>query len=334
MHNHRHILITLFLVQFVMLFVSCKRESHIDVHIDGNDTSISATDTLEWLPGRDYERNFNFLVRSDTLQLIVQSPEEVLADFPTDTFPIPRNSVIAAVDFRILSADSIDSVWVRVACSSEEMGWIHESNLLAQVSPDDPISQFIDFFTDTHRKIGLIFVLLILAAYIFRIISRREAFLVHFKDINSFYPTLLTLLVALAATTYATIQHFTPEVWHHYYFHPSLNPFTQPLLLAFFLFLFWMLIITAIAAIDDAIRLLVPSTALLYLLGLFAVCAICYVVFSLTTLIWIGYPLLIAYIVFALRRYFHHNRTHYICGYCGHRIKQKGRCPHCNAINE
>ena len=42
--------------------------------------------------------------------------------------------------------------------------------------------------------------------------------------------------------------------------------------------------------------------AILYLGGLAAICAVDYVVFSITTLYYLGYPLLIAYYVFALRR--------------------------------
>jgi hypothetical protein len=41
---------------------------------------------------------------------------------------------------------------------------------------------------------------------------------------------------------------------------------------------------------------------ILYLGGLHAVCAVCYVVFSITTLYYIGYALLIAYFAFDLYR--------------------------------
>lgn len=34
-------------------------------------------------------------------------------------------------------------------------GWIRESEMLAGVSPDDPISQFIDFFSNTHLLVFL-----------------------------------------------------------------------------------------------------------------------------------------------------------------------------------
>ena len=45
--------------------------------------------------------------------------------------------------------------------------------------------------------------------------------------------------------------------------------------------------------------------AIIYLVGLAAVCAVLYVVFSITTLSYIGYPLLIAYYYFAIRCYKH-----------------------------
>jgi 4-hydroxybenzoate polyprenyltransferase len=42
--------------------------------------------------------------------------------------------------------------------------------------------------------------------------------------------------------------------------------------------------------------------AIMYLVGLVAVCAVIYVVFSTTTLYYVGYPLLIAYFYFAIKR--------------------------------
>jgi 4-hydroxybenzoate polyprenyltransferase len=42
--------------------------------------------------------------------------------------------------------------------------------------------------------------------------------------------------------------------------------------------------------------------AIMYLVGLAAVCAVIYVVFSITTLYYVGYPLLIAYFYFAIKR--------------------------------
>ena len=54
----------------------------------------------------------------------------------------------------------------------------------------------------------------------------------------------------------------------------------------------------------DVVRGMLPaSEALLYLCGLAGVCAVNYIVFSVATLYYIGYPLFIAYAAFALRAY-------------------------------
>jgi hypothetical protein len=69
----------------------------------------------------------------------------------------------------------------------------------------------------------------------------------------------------------------------------------------------WAIIIVAIATVEDVTRHLPLGSSILYLAGLAAVCAVCYVVFSITTLYYIGYPLLIAYYVFAFRQVSNHS---------------------------
>ena len=82
----------------------------------------------------------------------------------------------------------------------------------------------------------------------------------------------------------------------------SLNPFALPLHLGLFVSSVWALIIVAIATVDDVTKRLPLGESILYLGGLVAVCAVDYVIFSITTLYFIGYPLLIAYYVFAFRK--------------------------------
>jgi predicted Co/Zn/Cd cation transporter (cation efflux family) len=179
---------------------------------------------------------------------------------------------------------------------------VHEKELLAKVSPDDPISQFIDFFSDAHLLIFLAFGVIVVAIYGVRFLLKRCSKIVHFNDIPSFYPTTLCLLIASSAVLYSSIQLFGPETWRHFYYHPSLNPFALPFWLGVFITSVWAIIIVAIATVDDVTRMLPLGQAVLYLIGLAAVCAVCYVVFSITTLYYIGYPLLIAYYIFALGR--------------------------------
>ena len=89
----------------------------------------------------------------------------------------------------------------------------------------------------------------------------------------------------------------------------------------------------AIAVISDVSRRLTAGEAILYFFGLAAICSVDYVIFSVSTLYYVGYPLLLAYIVFALWRYFRYNRTRYVCGNCGHHLRDKGVCPHCGVEN-
>ena len=151
-------------------------------------------------------------------------------------------------------------------------------------------------------------------------------------DISSFYPTLLVITVSVSATLYSSIQLFGAESWRHFYYHPSLNPFSLPMHLALFISSVWSIIIIAIASIEETVSRLPLGDALLYLLGLLTICAVDYVVFSVMTLYYVGYVLLPFYVFYAVRTYF---RSHPLscCGRCGARLSHKGRCPECGAMN-
>ena len=174
---------------------------------------------------------------------------------------------------------------------------------------------------------------IVTASYGLRKLYRRDAYIVHFHDISSVLPTMLAVLVATSATVYATIQNFAPENWRHFYFHPTLNPFAVTPVIGLFISLVWALIISGIAVVEDVMRRLPFGSAVLYLLGLAAICAVDYVVFSIFTLYYIGYVLLAAYIWFAVSR-LRLVLTRYVCGNCGKRIPGLGKCPHCGAVNE
>ena len=281
-----------------------------------------------------YTNNYNFVVKSDSLVLLRQQPEELLSHFDTDSVVVYRHDNLVVADIRVLPADSVDSVWVQLARDQETFGWTHESTLLKKVEPDDPISQFISTFSDIHLLIFLGIIALMGSAYLMRKIAKKNAKIVHFNDIDSFYPTLLAILVASAATFYASIQLFAPETWRHFYFHPTLNPFTVPTILSIFLVSVWAMLIVALAVVDDVRKQMPLGEAVLYLCGLAGVCAIDYIVFSITTLYYIGYILWAAYIFFALQRYWFHARCCYVCGNCGAQLHCKGRCPYCGMWND
>ena len=294
----------------------------------------SKEDSLSFRVKHHYSQGFNFIVTSDSLMLLLQQPEEAVNEMTTDSFAVKKGKEVAVADIRILPIDKQDSVWVQIATEDYAFGWIHESRLLKQVDPADPISQFISTFSNVHLLIFLIVFSIMGVGYLARKILKKNAHIVHFNDISSFYPTLLAVIVALSAAFYASIQLFAPETWREFYFHPSLNPFSQPLLLNIFLVLVWAMLIIGLATIDDVRRLLKSGETLLYLSGLGAVCAVNYIVFSVLTLYYIGYPLLIAYIYYAFRVYLRKSSETYYCGNCGVRLHRKGRCPQCGAVNE
>ncbi len=325
------------------------QEAQITRRLESGDDSIMKQDDknkIEWSDSRSkvdslafrvkhhYSQGFNFIVTADSLMLLRQQPEEAVNKMKTDSFAVKEGKEVAVADIRILPNDKQDSVWVQIATEDFAFGWIHESRLLKQVDPADPISEFISTFSNIHLLIFLIVISIMGVGYLARKILKKNAHIVHFNDISSIYPTLLAVVVALSAAFYASIQLFAPETWREFYFHPSLNPFSQPLLLNIFLVLVWAMLIIAIATIDDVRRLLKSGETLLYLSGLGAVCAVNYIVFSVLTLYYIGYPLLIAYIYYAFRVYLRKTSETYYCGNCGMRLHRKGRCPHCGAVNE
>ena len=325
-------LISFLLIVYHLAFsVACYNKGQLSP--DAWDLTEQQLDSISFYTTHHYTQNYNFLVRADSLQLIEQHPVEMLSEMPVDTIVVYKGDPLVVADITTIPADSIDSVWVKVARDQITFGWIHERDMLKGVSPDDPISEFIDYFSNKHLLIFLAILVVVFVSYGLRKLLRLGSYLVHFNDIPSFYPTLLCLLVAMSATLYSSIQLFGAESWRHFYYHPTLNPYAVPPHLSLFLVSVWAIVIVALAAVMETRRQLSVSQTLIYLLGLAGVCAVVYVVFSVSTLYYIGYPLLIAYIVFALRRYFRYSRAHYRCGNCGAKMHTKGRCTRCGAEN-
>lgn len=320
----------------VSMMASCYREKSADVehHAYAGQDSAMVADSISFATKHHYSIGYNFVVHNDSIELIAQLPEEHVSQLETDTIAMSHNQQLAVMDVHIVPQDSVDSVWVKLISEDGTTGWIHESELLPNVVPTDPISQFIMFFSDSHILIALIIVGLLAVIYVMRLAQRRNAPIVHFRDIPSFYPTLLCIIVACSATFYASLQMFGADTWQHFYYHPSLNPFILPPILAIFLASVWAMLVVGVATVEDVRHHLRFEDAIIYLAGLVGVCGVLYIIFSISTLYYIGYPLLVAYVWFAIKKYKPFHTNHYICGNCGKRIYKKGECPHCGAINE
>ena len=292
------------LLGILLMLSSCyhRHNSH-QQHAAMVEYSDRQLDSISFSTTHHYTNKYNFLVFKDSLELMRQQPEEYISGLKVDTFAVKKNHLLVVTDIRMVPQDSIDSVWVQLAAENNDFGWVRESKLLPRVVPDDPISEFIMTFSNVHLLIFLVVIVVIAMAYLVRKVFHSNGKIVHFNDIDSPYPVTLVLLVSISAAFYGWIQSFEPEMWRHFYFHPSLNPFAVPHLLGVFLALVWAVLIVALACVDEVYHRLTFGECLLYLGGLAGVCALDYIIFSVLSLYYIGYVLLIAYIYFAIKAY-------------------------------
>ena len=84
---------------------------------------------------------------------------------------------------------------------------------------------------------------------------------------------------------------------------------------------------------DDLFHQVKLETAFFYLLGLASYCIFLYIFF---TCIWVyaAYICLAVYAVWCIERLKKSDKYPYACGACGAKMRTKGICPHCGALNE
>ncbi|WP_294629590.1 hypothetical protein [uncultured Bacteroides sp.] len=284
-------------------------------------------DSLRYLYERHYTWNTNLELTEDSIAL------ECLPI--KDTYvTLYRGDRVVVAEFAVRPSDGADSIWVKLAHTQDAQGWVCERALKHSFVPADSISQAIHLFSNTHASYCVVVFALFVGVWLLRTFRRKQLRMVYFNDIDSVYPLLLCLLMAFSATVYETMQVFTPDTWEHFYFNPTLSPFRVPLILSVFLLSIWLFLIVALAVLDDLFRQLAPEAAIFYLLGLMSCCIFCYFFFILTVHFYVGY-LCFAFFVFVFAKKVRRNSSYkYVCGRCGEKLKEKGVCPRCGAVNE
>ena len=318
-----------------LLLTACyNRTASLSSSVEGLPEDVR--DSLDFAHRHHYTVGYNFVLHGDSLLLLEERPLHTSegAVAASDCVWVFREDPLVVAAIIIIPEDSIDSVWVKVARDQVTMGWVHENQLLEQASPDDPISQFIRIFSSSHTLWFLLFMGVALGVVMIHVMRRKQYRFMFHNDIPSAYPTFLTVTMAVSAVLYACIQRYAPQMWVHFYFHPTLNPLAQPALICAFLCTVWLLLLLTIAVLQDVLRLLPWRQSLLYLLFLLGFCMFIYIVFSLLPSSPLSYALCLAYACLAIGHYWHHARAQYFCGNCGMKLQQKGRCPRCGAINE
>lgn len=322
------------LISCMLLLQSCFYQHR---GLDGTEADSVAVDSVEFAEEHHYSVGFNFVVKVDSLALCTEIPSRAqqLAFMP-DSVSVYLDEDLVVAEIQIVPEDELDTVWVKVARDQVTQGWLRESQLLDSISPDDPISSAIYFFSGTHMWGTVALVLLLgLIVFVQMMRNKREKGLLTSRMlIYSPYPVLLYLSMGGSAVFYASLQLFAPNAWTEFYFHPTLNPFAVEPLLGAFLFSFWLMVLFFMATIDDAFRQLRASHALLYLLSVVTALAVLYIFFSLSTLVFVGYPLFVLFAVLLTYLYFRYLSPRYRCGHCGRPFHTKGHCPHCGTLNE
>ena len=315
-----------------------------------NPTTEESTDTVPKLTPQQvdsvvfrlthhYGPNFNFELKADSMILV---PRE--GDLIQDTCVVRNKDLLVVAQIkRIEASDSTmeDTFLIKVAHDQTTMGWVKESELLEKAVPDDPISQLIDFMTGSRAIWMSSFLGFGVIAFFFRkmrkqkmSISLSDLKVVDLIEMDSFYPPLLLILVACVAALYASVQNFVPEFWQEYYFHPTMNPLLLPPIMAVLVTLVWLTLIVIVAVVIEVYNNFYSFRGIIYLFEIAGLCMLVYLLISWTILIYVGYlllPILIAYLIYY---YFKYIRCTMTCGHCGRKIREKGICKHCGAINE
>ena len=307
----------------LMVLTSCR---YAEPDYSGWNLTREQRDSLEFRTTHHYGVNYNFKVLADSLPL-----RQMLS---ADSLRVYRGDVLVVADYATMTTDTTSAVWIKVARDQNTMGWIAEDRLLDHVVPLDPISRFIHWFSSLRTRLFLVIIGTFILCYLYRRARRDARRSLHAQGIDSIYPVLLCCCVVLAATLYAGIQRFAPAMWEHYYFNPSLDPFALPPLLGLFVALVWGMLLLSLALVDDLFHQTDFSTSFFYLLGLGTLCMFLYMLVTWSVYYYVGYALVVVFLIAAARRLAHTCLSAYTCGHCGTRLSHKGVCPHCGFDNE
>lgn len=332
--NSTNLITSVFILFISILFSACDyKMEQKDSWYAGNRTSI---DSLEFRKNHHYWIGESFFTHSP-INIVERKFINHMDSDNASFITIPEGNEIIVAEIFISTADSTDiNIWTRVIAEDGENGWIREDVMMNRVVPANFISKFIYYFSD--KSFLILAIIAIISAIILLIgyHKQKDIKLPLFNDTGSFYPTLLCLVMSTEATIYGTIQRFAEDTWIEYFFQPTLNPFSEglPFILIVFISGIWLLIILFIAVIEDLSHLFNSTTELvIYLSALMLQCITLYLIFSWSTQIYIGYPLLIIYFFVAISRHIHSSTPNYTCGNCGAYIAKHGECPECGANN-
>lgn len=327
-------------------------EFRLTHHYTLNDNFKVLADSIKLVPREDEQSDTSYVYRNEMLVVVrvkrnLVSPNDSLelsqadvnlmrsmeeANQELDNGPQPPADMAATAQSDSLPVPS-DTVWVKVATGHNAMGWITESTLLNHTVPNDSISELLRSLTNTRLLwMGGLLMLGMVGVYLHRRHNKKHIRMVKINEMDSLYPFLFIMLVAMLACLYASIQNFTPEYWQEYYFHPTLNPFLLPPVMATLVMLVWLILIVFIALLMETYNHFSFIRGVAYLLEIIGASMFVYLFISWTTRIYIGYFLFIVLVWFLWVLYNGYVKYKFQCPKCGEKVREKGRCPKCGTI--
>lgn len=264
-------------------------------------------DSLSFEKYHHYNIGTNFILKSDSLCLLAHPvgwPNTF--DSVTDSTIIKYGDDFVVTEiFRpeVYNELSTDSVWLRVASDGVHLGWIDETTMLKKSTPISPISQFIYTFSGNHLYIFLIILAVMCVFVCYCHFKHKLLWFVHFRDATSLYPCAFTLTMASASMIYSTIQKFYPEIWETYYFSPSLNPFSQPILISLFLITIWLSVLFLLSVAFDMIEKVSFFSTFSYVLSMVCLGCVVYLILTFTIPLYFGYVLYLVYVYYSIDKF-------------------------------
>lgn len=331
-------------------------EFRLTHHYTINDNFKVLADSIKIVPREDEQSDTTYVFRNEMLAIVkvkrnfvspddsmemsqadanlMKSMEEATQEVDQSS-PPPPPVLVSSQSTDSASSLPADTVWVKVATEHKTMGWITESTLLKYTVPNDSISELLRSLTNTRLLwMGGLLLLGILAVYYHRRYNKKNVRMVKLNEMDSLYPFLFIMLIATLACLYASIQNFAPEYWQEYYFHPTLNPFLLPPVMAILVILVWLIVIVFIALFMETYNHFTFARGMAYFLEIMGASMFVYLFISWTTRIYIGYLLFLILVWFLWVLYNGYVKYKYQCPKCGEKVRSKGKCPKCGVILE
>ena len=166
---------TLYFIFTVFVLTSCH---YPRPDLENGKLGAKTRDSLAYLYERHYTWNTNLEVQDDSVTIACLPVKDCYNT-------LYKGDRVVVAEFAIHPADSVDSVWVKLAHSQEVQGWLREKDMMRAFVPTDSISQAIYLFSDTHASYFIVIFALFVAVWLFRAFRRRQLQMVCFNDIDS-----------------------------------------------------------------------------------------------------------------------------------------------------